>query len=354
LEEVDRETLLGLALLKIAPEHAPKSLDLSALHPGVVVALAGDVDLQRSFPELEGYPLVEVAQLPAPFGPVFLELIKQKIEFLGDPAARAASHLLAGNPGRDVFRTFFPEDISEENLISRVKVIVGLLSKLPGGERALLAAIGDEGRLGELLGWFKEDELVGWGKVAVRDRLGVLVGLPTTTNLSLEQLADLLRFPIEPVRRSARERLRDQVREGTALILDYLARADAALSREQAVALVAALEVQGDTAPAFVQGWFATEPSSKAVVELLIARSAITEIDGFNVEGARFLKTHQWEFSLDQIEALARHSEPLVRALAYARLDPRDTAQRSVLEKAAAAETSPKLKEQVLAKLRIS
>jgi hypothetical protein len=216
-----------------------------------------------------------------------------------------------------------------------------------------LAAVGDSGALPRLLGWFAEDELVDWRSVGVRDRLAVIGGLPTAKILSVEQWADLLRFPLAGVRQRAGEQLREKVRAGTATVLEYLIRQDAVLSREQAVALVSALEVEGDSAPAFIQGWYATEPSSKAVVELLISRSGITEIDGFNVEGARYLKSHQWDFTLDQVEALTRHSEPLVRALAYARLDPRDTAQRSVLEKASAAEVSPKLKEQVLAKLKV-
>lgn len=353
LEGVDRDVLLGLALAKIVPERAPRSLDVRSLHPGAVVALAADVDLARAFPELAEYSLVEVAQLPAPYGPVFLELMKQQVQYLGDPAARAVSHLLAGDLSPQVLQSFVPAGLAEESLRARVKILAGLIAKIPGGERMFLAAVADSGALPGLLGWFEEDELVDWRTVGVRDRLAVIGGLPTAKILSVEQWADLLRFPLAGVRQLAGERLREKVRAGTATVLEYLIRQDAVLSREQAVALVAAMEVEGDSAPAFIQGWYATEPSSKAVVELLISRSGITEIDGFNVEGARYLKTHQWDFTLDQIEALTRHSEPLVRALAYARLDPRDTAQRSVLEKASAAELSPKLKEQVLAKLKV-
>jgi len=353
LEENDRQTLLGFALLRVLPGEVPLLPDVKTLHPGVLVALAADADIAANFPELSAVSLVDVAQLPAPFGPVFLELIKQKVENLGAPVARAASHLLAGDVSREVFTVFLPEDLPEAELLPRVKVIVGLLAKMPGAERAFVAAVGERSTLGGFIGWFHDDELVGWGKVALKDRLAIIAGLPTATQVTVEQSADLLRFPVEAVRKGAATRLRRDLRERNVMIVDYISRGDAALSREQTVALVAALEVQGDTGPAFIQGWFATDPPSKAVVELLLARSEITEIDGFNVEAARYLKSRPWDFTLDQIEILARHGEPLVRALAYARLDPRDTAQRSILEKAAAVEASPKLKQQVLEKLRV-
>lgn len=353
LDERDRDTLLGFALLRVLPGKVPVLPSVKTLHPGVLVALAGDADLDAPFPELAAVSLVDVAQLPAPFGPVFLELIKQRIESLDAPVARAASHLLAGNATREVFTVFLPEDLPEAELLPRLKAIVGLLAKVPGADRGFSAAVTEQSTLGQLLGWFHEDALVGWGRVALRDRLAIIAGLPPVTPPTVEQNADLLRFPLGAVRDGATDRLRRDLRETTATIVDYIGRPDAALSREQTVALVAALEVQGDAAPAFIQGWFATDPPSKAVVELLLARSEIRDIDGFNVEAARYLKSRRWEFTLDQIEAFTRHGEPLVRALAYARLDPRDTAQRSILEKASKAEVSPKLKQQVVEKLRV-
>lgn len=354
LEGVDREVILGLSLAAILGRRPPNVPDLTTLHPGVVVALAADLDLTADFPPLRAIPLTDLAQLPAPYGPAFLDLVKGGILTLADPAARAVSHLLAGDASAEVLRAFVPDDLSPQAVTARVRILVTLLGKHPAMERTLVKGALDSGALAPILGWFESDAIVDWSKVSTRDRLALVGGLPGSSSVSTEHYAELLRFPLETVRDGAAQRLAETVSRPTALVVAVARDETERLSREQVVALIAALEVSGIAGTTFIQGWFGTEPDPRAVLHLLIARSSLTEIDTFNVEAARYLKGRRWEFTLDEIEALTRHNEPLARALAYARLDVRDTAQRSILAKAVERELSVKLKEQITAKLNFA
>jgi len=354
LEDVDREVILGLGLAGLLGRQAPDLPDLSTLHPGVVVAIAADADLSANIPKLRGIPLTDLAQLPAPFGPAFLELLKGDIVTLADPAARAISHLLAGDASPNIIRAFVPDDLSPAVVTARVKILVPLIAKYPAVEQALLTGALESGALAPLLGWFESDAIVDWSKVSLRDRLALIGGLPGSGAVSTQHYAELLSFPLEAVRTSAGRRLAETVKRPTALIIPIVQDSASRLNREQVVALIAALEVSGITGTTFIQGWFGTEPDPRAVLHLLIARSSLTDIDTFNVEAARYLKSRRWEFTLDEIESLTRHNEPLARALAYARLDVRDTAQRTILANAAEREASQKLREQLNAKLRLA
>lgn len=351
LGDADREVLLGFGLAGLLNRQPPGLPDLKSLHPGVLVAIAADLDVTVELPALREVPLVDLAQLPAPFGPAFLELLRGGGTTLAEPAARAASHLLVGDASPAVIRAFFPEDGAPELMPGRVRVIVPLLSRFPTMERALVEGTPPATPLAELYRWFDGPAIADWRTVRGRDRFAIIAGLPPSGAITQEHSAELLRFPLESVRRAAAERLAGAVKRPTALVVPVLADSDTTFSREQVVALIAALEVAGPSGTTFVQGWFGTEPDAQGVLRLLIARASITEIDAFNVEAARYLKDRPWEFSLDEIEALTQHAEPLARALAYARLDARDTAQRTILAKAVEREASPTLRELIKAKL---
>ena len=89
------------------------------------------------------------------------------------------------------------------------------------------------------------------------------------------------------------------------------------------------------------------------ILLLLLARSGYDSTDTFNLEAARYLRRNQWTATTEMLKLLAQHPEPLARTLAYTRLDPRDDAQKKILQERISAEKDQGLLKMVMGRLSV-
>ena len=212
----------------------------------------------------------------------------------------------------------------------------------------MYSAIRGSERFAPQIRWFEEDESVGWMASAASQRLAIMMG--DLRGLPLQQLVDLLRSPLKPLRAEAVRQLSERypAEKGA---LTYLASAISALSRFQTVSLVAALAQTGEAQFSFVQSWFESGPEPEDVLGLLLARANVKELDPFNVEAARYLNLQTIKLSRKQIEQLVTHPEPLARALAYSQLRLSEPSDRKLLESMAQVEPSARLRGELMERL---
>jgi hypothetical protein len=126
-----------------------------------------------------------------------------------------------------------------------------------------------------------------------------------------------------------------------------------ALSREQTIALLAALRADPATRGQFLTKWFDLRPNSDTVVLLLVARSHADSADLFNLEAARYLRRNTWRAPFTLLELLANHPEPLARVLAYGKLNVTVPAERDLLKRRLSAEKDEGCLKALMAKLSL-
>ena len=347
----DREILLSLALASLLGQ-APDVPDLTEAHPAVALAIAAELAVSTPVPPLEEISTASVARLPPPYGATFKELQRLNAATLGDPFARAVSHLLTGDGSEPVLGAIFPEDLGDAAVLGRLRLILPLTPRVQRLDQLVFATLRQRGgAFEERMRWFGEEELAGWSQVGVRDRMLIISGLQPITPLGPTQYGDLLRFPLAEVRAIAVRALERETPEHLAPLVPVMAGESVTLNRSQSIALALALTARGEAAREFIGDWFLTQPEPEAVLALLLAAGASEGMDEFSAAAVHYLEPLEWSFTLDQMEELTQHGAPLARALAYTRLDPRDTAQRRILEAGAAREPRPRLREQVLQKI---
>lgn len=343
LSAADIDAVFQLSVSSVIPDAVQGLVPLDQLHPGVALALASELPLGKLSRGLSALPVAHFSTLAAPYGGLFSELEKLQVTTLGEPAAHALAHIVGGDLRPEVIEVFLVVDPAR-----KLRLLAPLVPLFPGLDERLYNAIRTSERFAPQIRWFEEDESVGWMTSAAAQRLSVMMG--DLQGLPLQQLVDLLRSPLKPLRAEAVRQLAERYPSEKGA-LTYLASAISALSRFQTVSLVAALAQTGEAQFSFVQSWFESGPEPDDVLGLLLARANVKELDPFNVEAARYLNLQTIKLSRKQIEQLVTHPEPLARALAYSQLRLTEPSDRKLLESMAQVEPSARLRGELMQRL---
>lgn len=352
----DRRIALSLALADLLRDEMqmPALPSLEKTHPGVVLAIAGNLAVEKNFSQLGQVSLTRMVGLPGRYGAAFDILLRLGVENMADQAARALSHLLLGNVNTRVIRAFFREDEEPRNLFIKLELVLML-----SGDREELAQetynvlLTQHAFATQLLQWFQLENVAGWEKLSGRDKLVLLSGTLPKETLQLEHYIDLLKFPRDGVRDAAKEHLIKEVLPETMLAtIDFLAGDQNLFTRSQMITLVAALSLKPDQQYKILTDWFETQPDPDTLVNLLIVRSSIAPTDPFNVTAARYLSRNNWSGDLSQLKKLTMHSESLVRALAYSQLSVEKKEELQILKEMAKVEPDQRLRMQLQERLK--
>jgi hypothetical protein len=354
LSFADRRAALALSVMAIYPDAVATLPPLSSLHPGVILAIAGQSQAKNPSKQLSGIGIDLLTTLPSPVGGLFAQLKASGSKTLGDPEVIALAGIISGNPPPQTLEAYIGTDSPLPVSLARIALVLPLLSANEATATQLLATLRDRGgEIGQTLSWFDIDALGVWSKVTSAERLKLILGELPDRTLSIEQYADLLTFPLAEVRAKSAQVIRTKfIRgEGSQLML-VLGGQQNRLSREQTIALVAPLTLEASKRAPYIAVFFQLTPSSDMVLLVLLARNDKDSSDLFNLEAARYLrKNNSWTATTEMLQLLAHHPEPLARSLAYARLTARDPEQKKILQQRLSEEGDPGLLKSITAKL---
>jgi hypothetical protein len=353
LSSTDKLAAITLGVQQILPDGIKELPPIENLHPGVILAIAGQTQPTKANKDLRALAIDRLIELPAPVGKVFEQLKATGTKSLGDPETIALAGMVSGNPPAATVDAYIGSDTSTPLALSRLAIVVPLLAANEGMATQLLGTLRDRGgELGQVLSWFDIDALGLWGKAKNSDKLVLLLAELPATPLTLQHYSDLLTFPLAPVRvQSAKKIAAGLVKGEPEQLFMVLAGEQNRLTRDQTVALLSALSLDPAKRIPFIASWFELKPSSDMVVLVLLARSNKDPSDLFNLEAARYLRKAQWNASTEMLQIMARHQEPLARSLAYAKLSTRDPAQKAILQKRVSEETDQGLLRALTTKL---
>ena len=355
-DQLSAQDVRAVVRLTVAPAYK-EGLDalppLSSLHPGVILAVAGEMPPNDPAPQLKLLPLSIFQTLPDPFGSAFRQLGDLGVSTAGAPEAVSLAAIMSGQFSSRAFDAFMGTDSSPKNAVARLSILMPIVSGNEAAAGQLAASIRDRGGdMGQVLGWFDIEDLAQWSKVSGPQKLLLALNRLPEGSLTQAQYSDLMTFPLPGVREQAALELKKRFfRDTDGNLLLTLSGPGNRLSREQTIALVSALTLEAPKRPPFVAAWFGLKPAPDTVLLILLARSGYDSTDTFNLEAARYLRRTKWSATPEMLQLLAQHPEPLARTLAYSRLDPKDDAQRKVLQERISAEKDQGLLKMVMGKL---
>lgn len=357
-EQLSAEDVGAVLRLTVAPlfkEGLNSMPPLSALHPGVILAVAGEMPPSDPSPQLKVLPLSIFERLPDPFGSSFKQLSELGVSSAGAPESIALAAITSGLTRSQAFDAFMGSDTSPKAAIARLTILMPIVSGNDAATAQLVASIRDRGgELGQVLGWFDIEDLAKWSKLSGAQKLSLLLNRLPEGGLSQTQYADLMTFPLSAVREQAALELKKGFfRERDGNLLLTLSGPGNRLTREQTIALISALTLDSAKRPPFVAAWFGLKPAPDTVLLILLARSAYDSTDTFNLEAARYLRRTQWSATTEMLQLMAQHPEPLARTLAYSRLDPKIDAQKKILQDRISTEKDAGLLKMVTGKLSV-
>jgi hypothetical protein len=342
LSPADQHAALVAALDQLVPEGRSQIHALRELHPGVLLALLGQGPSRFTTPEIKQLPIDVLSKLPEPFGSLFSQVRAMGANKLGDEPAIGLAAIVTGNPGAAAFKRFLGDEVDPARLLAKVSVILPAVSASEPASAELVSALAERGGdLSTIIGWFDLVDLAGWSKVRGSEKLSLILGSVPQSGMTQARLADLLTFPIEPVRQQAIAKLADIFKgQDIQRLLVTLATPANGLTREQIISLLSALKLPAQSRTPFISAWFDLKPSSEAVLLILLSRSNVDSTDVFNLEAARYLRKAEWSAQIDVLKLLSLHPEPLARVIAYGRLNPSVDAERSILLERQLSETN--------------
>ena len=357
LSSTDRRAALALSVMPIYPEGLKSLPALNTLHPGVILAVAGQSQAKNPSKQLSEISIDQLASLPAPVGTLFAQLRDGGSKSLGDPEVIALAGIVSGNPPADTLEAYIGTESPLPVALARIAIALPLLSANDASAAQLLATLRDRGgEMGQTLSWFDIDGLGIWGKVKSADKLRIILGELPEQQLGVQHYADLLTFPLADVRGKSAQVLKGRFLKGESdQLLLVLGGEQNRLSREQTIALLSALNLDVTKRAPYVEILFQLKPSPEMVLLVLLARSDKDSTDLFNLEAARYLrKNGEWTATTEMLQILAHHPEPLARSLAYARLSTREPAQKKILQQRLSEEGDKALAHRIMEKLEFS
>jgi hypothetical protein len=349
----DRRMIVLLALGELLPPEARAIPPLEGRHPGVQFALASSVSLDHSGDLFQRISLENLEKLPDPIGSCIKLMRQLGIRTLSEMAPRAYAHLVVGSITTKALEEYF----SKVRDPALVRQLLGFLipflradSPEAGYVEEYLNLRGSD--FDDTYRWFNSEPIAQWSSAPAMIRLSLLVPHLPEAPITPEQLIDLLQFPDQTVRSHARDRLSGNIvpqRYKTLLLV--LASDENKLTRSQAIFLLSALQVSDEEAFTFLSKWFRGEPDPDSVFLALLSQSRAQRSTPFDIEAARYLISRPWSASTAELAELARHPEPLARALAYSKLTMNTPEERAILQERFRSEDSESLKEQLRSKM---
>ena len=350
----DRRAALALSVMGVYPDAVKTLPPLNTLHAGVILAIAGQSQAKNPSKQLGEIGIERLAGLPNPVGDLFGQLKGSGTKTLAAPEAIALAGIVSGNPPAETLEAYIGTDSPLPVSLARIAIALPLLSANEATATQLLAILRDRGgEIGQTLSWFDIDALGVWTKVKSADRLRLILGELPARDLTVEQYADLLTFPLAEVRAKSAEVIRTKfLKAESSQLMLVLGGEQNRFTREQTIALVAALNLDVSKRAPYVAVFFQLTPSPDMVLLVLLARSEKDSSDLFNLEAARYLrKNNGWTATTEMLQLLSHHPEPLARSLAYARLTARDPAQKKILQQRLSEEADPALLKSITSKL---
>jgi len=355
LSDDDVRAAVALSLAQMLPEGARTVPPLRSLHPAIVLAIAGETQPHNSGKELQALSIEPLTKLPAPFGALFSTLQKLGVSTVGQPAAIGLAAIATGDARAPAFEGLMTAAVDEQKTRALVKLVLPIVRDNRAASEELFVALRDRGeQLGALASWFAIEDLAGWSRVPALVKMDIILDSSTATSLEQAQYADLLKYPAMEVRTFAVGSLRMKFfPEAAEKLLVTLASDANALSREQTIALLAALKPDAQAGSQFLSKWFELRPNPETVVLLLLARSHADSSDVFNLEAARYLRRSTWQAPLPLMELLVNHPEPLARVLAYGKLNAGIAEERALLKRRLSVEKDEGCLKAIMAKLSV-
>ncbi len=356
LTDGDREIILRLALSKLLPEAPFRLPPLRDAHPAVVFALAGDIpDLQeeQGSREFADVSLSRMAELPKPYGMLFVQLGELGVQTMAELPARALSHLLAGDASALSFEGFFRPTDSRIVALAKVAMLLPLMERAPGlAEAAYASLLNRMNPLLEQLQWFSLEELADWSKLSKTAWFALMVGADPQETLTVQQWADLLLFPDKRVRDKAQQRLvRGHFSPSAASMLEFLSSPENKLSRFQTISMLSAFKSEGEVGYSLLANVLSAQPDPRSILKILLSRSQLGKADPFSLDLSRYLSRSRWDASLQELKQLVGHPERHTRVLAYSRLDPSKPEHLAILQNAVVVEPHESTRRQLEIKL---
>lgn len=357
LTDEDRKVVLKISLGSLLPRSALGFTLAPPLHPGVVLALLASMEVNSAGAQLSRFPVDYLSSLPAPIGPAFKTLSQLKYPSVEAPESRALAHIVSNDIRPQILESFLKQGEEAGLVLAKLEALKGLLADNQKLADALADHLEKNPGIGkELFSWFATDDLNLWKAIPKKARLLVALGVLPPKTFSFEQYVDLLRFPRQSVRKEALQGLTGETQDLRLLnVAIFLSGNDHSLSRTQVVGLMSALHAKGEVAYTLVSRWFKTDPDPSAVATVLITRGDSQEdLDPFSVEAARYLMGRIAEVPLDlpRIRKLLVHKEPLARAFAYMKLDPKKPEERQILQDMSVVEPNARMRKEITDRLK--
>lgn len=357
LSLADRRAALTLAVMPIYPDGVATLPPLNNLHPGVILAVAGQSQAKNPSKQLSEISIDRLVSLPSPIGPLFAQLQVSGSKTLGDPEVIALAGIVSGNPPADTLEAYVGGDSPLPTALARIAIALPLLAANDTSATQFLAILRDRGgEIGQTLSWFDIDGLGIWSKINSADKLRLILGELPEGQLGVQHYADLLTFPLTEVKNKSGQVLRERFLKGESdQLLLVLGGEQNRLSREQTIALLSALNLDVSKRAPYIEILFQLKPAPDMVLLVLLARSEKDSTDHFNLEASRYLrKNSEWNASTEMLQILAHHPEPLARSLAYARLSPRVPEQKKILQQRLSEEGDKGLSNRIMEKLEFA
>ncbi len=357
LSRADKVAALRISLIGLVPSTPEQVEIVEGRHPALLLGLVGNIPDNALAKELSNISIGSLGELPDPYGEAFRSLETLGVQALSDPMARALCHLFVGNASQSHVESYFAPSHEEEakNLDEAIKKLSALLPALgenvPLRDMVFETLLNGDFVLGDRLRWFQEDTLGLWNENDRTTMLSLAAGVFPADEFSFEQNADLTQFPGKGVRKEAGARVLSKFSAKFDFPLLYLRGSEHKFTRQQVVLLLSAMRQKGEASYPIIDTWIHTRPDPQSVLGLLVSDAGIEGLDAFNVEAARYLKDKDWKANIQQLRILASHKDVLARALAYARLDPKNPEEALILKEAATREPKLNLRASLVEKL---
>lgn len=348
----DRQIALTLGLVDLVKGSVKSFPPLEKAHPGILFAVVGSLPPDDNGRLVAKVPIKSMSSLPAPIGPAFGVLEQLKISSFADPTARALAQLLYGQNSLRVLQKY----IGADNDLVIAKEKLGLLLALPDksakriDDLVTIINMNKSGALKGLLAWFDLGKYAHWEGVSNESKILLMSGRFPKEKLPPENYADLLNFPVIEVRDGAHRKLKSLYPKSEHRTLAVLAGSRNRLHRDMTIKLLALMLVDRKTQFSLLSRWFKKDPDPDTVVEIIVSRSGLKQ-DLLSIEGSRYLKKRKWSASALNLKRLLNHSEALVRALAYSKLDSKNPKHIAILKLRATGEPVEVLRKHIRAKL---
>ena len=342
ISDDDFRALLIFGAPSLIPPSLRQAPDFSKLHPAVGFAIAATISPADGFSPLKVVTTKRLGTLPGMYGSAFLALDRLGITDMSIAAPQYLSHILSLDLSPSMIAGFLELNGAPKDSFVRLELLIPLLENITGLGDAIMNALPKDSD--NPLAWFGKDVVAGWSQVGSADKIGLFSGV-FPPSLAPEQLVDLLRFPLVRIREQALTHLVGIVGESYRQLLTYLSSDDCELTRTQSISLFSTVQVKGERARLFSLQWFDTRPTPKAVVDVLLRKPPGEKDEPFGIAAAKYLLNEGYKPTRDEIVALAKNSESLIRAYVYSQLALDKKEDKDLFDKLLSEEKDPQLLE---------